>query len=79
MAPIALESRGAGETSGRIADRSLQAQPSADGRRHLHDGAAAARRYRNLDVSVLNAEGLGVVRGRGGVQVKSAPTRTAHP
>ena len=57
-----------GDKSLRIASESLQETPGADGRRHLPEAGSVSRLYKNMDVSVLNAEGLGVVAGSDGSQ-----------
>ena len=46
-----------------------QAERGADGRRHLPEESSLSRRYSNLDVSILNAEGLGVVAGPEGTRL----------
>lgn len=66
MGPVELER--SGDKSLRVASHSLQADRGADGRRHLPAESGVSRVYTNLDVSILNAEGLGVVVARDGTQ-----------
>ncbi len=73
VAEIQLHKKSSGDSSLRICDTSLDQLPGADGRRHLPENASVSRCYRNHDVSVLNAQGLGVVRG-----TDSARTQTGH-
>eukprot|EP01052_Picozoa_sp_SAG31_P013230 SAG31_NODE_792_length_12047_cov_14.428607_3_plen_592_part_00 len=67
VAAIQLEKRSSGDASLRLTEDSLQPSAGLDGRRHLPEPPlSVSRYYRNLDVSLLNAEGLGVVRGKDG-------------
>lgn len=73
VAEIQLQRKSSSDSSLRICDASLDILPGADGRRHLPEHTSVSRRYRNHEVSVLNAEGLGVVPG-----TDSANTQTGH-
>jgi len=73
VAEIQLQKKSSGDSSVRICDTSLQPLPGADGRRHLPEESSVSRCYRNHDVSILNAEGLGVIRGS-----DSKATQTGH-